>query len=177
MIKIVGGKHRSRKIEVPSYLEVPSKEMVREGIANALSSKIPGAKVLDLFAGSGALGIESLSRGASSCDFADVNRESIDCIKRNLSLLGETGECYHGDYLSALNHYQGKKYDIVFLDPPYKELAYYEKSLSFMLESGMLEVGSAIVVEYDMEPKLPLESFSRIKDYKYGKTKVKILWL
>ncbi len=88
MIKVVSGKYRTRNLEVPPHLEVPSKSVVRTGMMNALSMGIPGSVCLDLFAGSGALGIEALSRGAAYCVFCDKDRASIALIKENIKRCG-----------------------------------------------------------------------------------------
>lgn len=176
MIKIVGGKYRSRAIEVPSYLEVPSKSIVREGIANALFDKLNGSVCLDLFAGSGALGIEALSRGAKEVSFSDINPESIKAIKKNLSMLGESQEVFLGDYEAALKHYSSKQFDIVFLDPPYKNLESYKKAVDFLMKGNMVKDGGVIVIEYENDPGIAESGFAKVKTYSYGRTKVKILW-
>lgn len=176
MIKIVGGKYRSREIDVPSYLEVPTKSIVREGVMNALSMDIKGARCLDLFAGSGAMGIEFLSRGASYCLFSDINKEAITTIGNNLKKLNEgNGEAYLGDYESALNDYKGP-FDIIFVDPPYKNRNYYGKALEIVETKGLLSTSGVLCFEYEGDDPLPGIDGYRARIYKYGRTFVKICW-
>lgn len=180
MITIGGGLYRSRKIEVPSYLEVPTKSIVRLGVGNALSSYLEGAAVLDLFAGSGAVGIELLSRGASNCVFCDCNHEAIKTINDNLSNLGIADSLVkQGDYRDNLNRLknEGRRFSIVFIDPPYCDINAYEYSVSFLLNCNMLEEKGIVVIEYEGDNPLKNKSgFVRERVYHYGRTHVAIYW-
>src|SRR5574344_2965089 len=123
-VVIGSGLYRSRVIEGPSYLEVPTKSVVRVAIGNALVEKLPHATALDLFAGSGAVGIEFISRGADKCYFVDENQEAAKIIRDNLAKLKcDKGQVLCGDALKALDVLasNGAKFDIVFIDPPYAE--------------------------------------------------------
>lgn len=178
MIKIVAGKYRSRSIEVPSFLQVPTKSIVRTAIANALNGDLPSAQVLDLFAGSGALGIEALSRGASHCVFVDCISDATSTIERNLSVLHEThGEVFCLNALEALEKFGLEKriFDLVFLDPPYKEKELYAQCVKTLLDEGLLSSRGVIVNEYEGELVLPQTGFSFAKTYNYGRTNVLIL--
>lgn len=178
-VVIGGGKYRSRIIQVPSYLLVPTKSIVRMAAANALGEKLIQAQVLDLFAGSGALGLEALSRGAAWCDFFDCNPEAIKVVKDNLSSLKETNaEVRLADYENALEFLasQKKTYDIVFLDPPYAMKEIYAKVPSLLLEKGLLNPGAAVVLEYEGAIEPPVSSYARNKTYNYGKSRLMILW-
>ena len=121
MLKIAGGSYRSRIIETPSSLTVPTKSMVREAVANALAMDFRGAEVLDLFAGSGALGLEALSRGAKEAYFVDSAPEAYEVIAKNIASLKANGKAFCGDFDAELTsfHQAGIRFDIVFLDPPY----------------------------------------------------------
>lgn len=176
MLKVAGGKYRSRMLEVPNELTVPTKSMVREALANALKANLVGANVLDLFAGSGALGIELLSRGASKCSFVDVSFDAIRVIKHNLSLLKENnGYVYQEDFHSFLNKAK-EKFDIVLLDPPYKEIGWYQEILTILLNNDLINDGGCIVLEYENSLSVDETPFSRVRDYKYGRSKIKIFW-
>jgi 16S rRNA (guanine966-N2)-methyltransferase len=179
MIRIVGGKYRSRNIFTPDVdTTKPTKDMVREGIFSALGSSIIGANVLDLFAGSGALGIESLSRGANKALFIDNNRVAINVIKKNLLLLNEnSSEAILNSYQVAMEYFKksGATFDIVFLDPPYKENIYQE-IIDGLILSGVLSTYGIIVCESDKLLEINKNYFEKIKNYSYGKSKVTILW-
>lgn len=176
MLKVAGGKYRSRQLEVPPNGTVPTKSMVREAIANALLPMIPGARVLDLFAGSGALGIEMLSRGAKEAVFVDHSPEAARIITSNLVLLKETnGKVVCADFRSAIESFDAP-FDIVLLDPPYAELSWYDDAVQELLQHNLLKEGSAVMLEYEQEPTLDASSFSRSRSYRYGRTKVTILW-
>lgn len=176
MIKITSGKYRSRVLEVPSYLEVPSKSIVRTGMMNALSTYLEGTVVLDLFGGSGALAIEALSRGAAFAYIGELELEGVKTIERNLSTLKESNaRVIHGDYKEILNNYQDK-YDVVFLDPPYKMKEVYKEVPEYLLKNDRLSENAIVVLEYEGEIETPKECFSRTKEYHYGRTKVLIMW-
>jgi len=176
MIKVVAGKYRSRVLEVPPSLTVPTKSVVRLAIGNALSSVIKDANVLDLFAGSGALGIECLSRGARKCDFVDSSLEAIKVIKKNLDLLQEkNGLIHHCDFREFISTCSSS-YDIVLLDPPYKSLAFYEESISMILSHSLLNNDGVIMAEYEGNVTFNEEAFSKNKRYNHGRSKFILLW-
>ncbi|MCQ2772464.1 MAG: 16S rRNA (guanine(966)-N(2))-methyltransferase RsmD [Bacilli bacterium] len=175
MLKLVSGKYRSRSIDVPPNVTVPTKSMVRTAITNALMDELRGAEVLDLFAGSGALGFESLSRGAKHCVFVDSSKEAIDVIRKNAALLKETNcDILFMDYQLALDKFE-KPFDIIYLDPPYRMKEVYEKVPSIILEKGLLKEHGAIVLEYEGDITVHKELFSFAKEYSYGRTHVIIL--
>jgi 16S rRNA (guanine966-N2)-methyltransferase len=167
MLKIGAGKYRSRSLEVPASLTVPSKSITRLAIGNALSDLVSGAQVLDLFAGSGALGFEMLSRGAAFCDFVDLSSEATLCIAKNAQTLKETNlAIYHLDYQDALSAFANKKhYDIVLLDPPYAMKEVYRQVPETLLKLNLLSPEAALVLEYEGEIEAPLSLYasSRIK--------------
>ena len=176
MIQVVGGKYRTRNLEDPPHLEVHSKSIVRTGMMNALSMDLPGSICLDLFAGSGALGIEALSRGAKFCYFCDMDGSSVEVIKKNLATLKESNaKAIHSDFAGVLNNFSDK-YDIVFLDPPYAMKDVYKDVPRFLIENDRLTQNGVVVLEYEGEVEAPKELFSRFREYHYGRTKVMILW-
>lgn len=177
MLKIIGGKFKTRVIDTPNSDTLPSKNMVREAISSALRDKIVDADVLDLFSGSGAVGIEFISRGAKYCLFNDVSKEAYSIIQNNLNKLQIKGMGVSNlDYLSALERNKSMLFDIVFLDPPYKLKESYQNSIKYILDNHMLKEDGVIVIEYEGEVEVDEAAFSSIRDYKYGKTKIKILW-
>ncbi len=175
-MRIVGGKYRHRLIAQPkTILTRPTTDRVREALMSILGNEIIDAVVLDLFSGSGAFGIEALSRGAKEVYFNDHNLEAIKTIKKNLKDLNvnESYEIYFLDYLTLLNQLllKGKKFSIVFLDPPYKREDYYRNSVDKILQGLLLENG-IIVIESNNE--YDDERFN-IKQYRYGTIYLNIL--
>lgn len=176
MIKIIGGIYRSRVIQTPTSDTLPSKNMVRGAMISALGRGIEDTRVLDLFAGSGALGIEALSQGASYCDFVDLAREAVKVIEGNLKTLKEThGKVHLANYESFLQNYAGEPYDVVFIDPPYRMKDSYQHALSILLDKKMLRDDACVILEYEGDIEVDVAPFKEVRDYKYGKTKVKLL--
>ncbi len=123
-MRIVAGSARSRVIHAPEGRDTrPTLDRVRENLFNVLSRRVPGARVLDLFAGSGALALEALSRGAESAVLVDHDRAAIRCIRENVSTLGfeDAALVLQADWQAAANQLQreGHLFDLIFLDPPY----------------------------------------------------------
>lgn len=175
MLKLVSGKYRSRSIDVPPSVTVPTKSMVRTAIGNALQDELRGASVLDLFAGSGALGFESLSRGAKHCIFVDASKEAIDVLKKNQAVLKESNcEIIFADYKEALKRFK-TKFDIVYLDPPYKMKEVYAEVPKLLLELDLLTDNAAVVLEYEGDIEAPVDLYSFSKVYNYGRTHVLLL--
>jgi len=124
MIRIIGGEAKGRAIEAPGGVSTrPTRAIVREAMFGMLQSAVQGSRVLDLFAGSGALGLEALSRGAERAVFADKDIRAISIVKRNLSKLGfsEKASIFCGTYDFALRKLMTDNalFDIILLDPPY----------------------------------------------------------
>lgn len=177
MIRIFGGKYNSRIIEAPNELTVPTKARVREAMGSALKNEIVGGIALDLFAGSGALGIEALSIGAKQAYFVDTSISAIKCIKSNLAKLGikEEAKVFHLDALMALKSFEGIKFSIIYIDPPYAMKSLYIDSVNLILEKELLEDDGVIMIEYEGEVPSSFSSYSRQKSYNYGRSKVLLL--
>jgi 16S rRNA (guanine966-N2)-methyltransferase len=153
-MRIVGGEFRGRPLATPRHEGLrPTSDRVREAVFNILAHGIPdftlaGAKVIDLFAGSGALGLEALSRGASFCLFIDQDAEARALIRRNIELLGLAGvtRIFRRDAteLGPAGHRGG--FSLVFLDPPY-ERGLGEKALASAATGGWLRPGAVAVLE------------------------------
>lgn len=155
MLRIIGGKWRGRKLRFPPSPEIrPTPDRVRETLFNWLAPRMPGARCLDLFAGSGALGLESLSRGADHVTFVERDSAAVRELRARLSEWGATGaEVEHGDAMSFLGG-TGGPYDIVFLDPPFDSDAVTVAAR--LLEQGQwLAPGALIYVECAARNGLP----------------------
>lgn len=149
MLKIIAGKFKGQNIAFPkSNLVRPTTNMVREAVFNMIQFDIHNSIVLDLFAGSGAYGIESISRGATKAIFNDKASISTTCIRNNLDKLKITNfDLYKMDFASLLKTKQGTEMNIIFLDPPYAKTEYYEKALSLIFAYKLLKSNGYIVIE------------------------------
>lgn len=175
-MRIVGGLYRHRIIEWPDDQTNtrPTKDRVREAIFSAINN-IEGYSVLDLYAGSGAMGLEALSRGAGYCYFVDIASVALKTIKKNISSLGIDEKNYQiiaKKDIDAINNIN-KKIDLLILDPPYKEGKYeqiIEKCAPILAEHHI------IVCEADHKLSFNESDYKKIKEYKYGDILVTILW-
>ncbi len=120
-MRIIAGTAGRRAIRVPSHVTRPTTDFVRQAVFSILGETVCGARVLDLFAGSGALGLEALSRGAESCVFVDNHRQAADTISRNLESTGLKGGRVLREDAGAFLSRDRCQYDLVFADPPYRK--------------------------------------------------------
>ena len=175
MIRIGAGKYRSRVIATPDYGTEPTKNMVRKAMMSMTQHYLEDANVLDLFAGSGALGIEALSLGATQATFVDASTSAAKIIRDNLALLREThGVVLCSDYRGAFARMRGP-FDLVFIDPPYEMKEAYQECLDALLAGNLLSPHCAVVLEYEGQLELKHDAFASRRDYTYGKTKVILL--
>ena len=176
-MRVISGKIRGKKLySLEGDNTRPTTDRVKENIFNLITDYVFGATVLDLFAGSGALGIEALSRGAAYCDFVENSKAAAGVVDKNL---GETpfnteSSVFLGDFIAFLEK-TDKAYDVIFLDPPYKA-GYYKKALEMIMKRSPLHGDGIVVMERDAAtlPELA-EGFEIIKERKYGHTSVSIL--
>lgn len=168
-MRVIAGIYRGKKLKEFSLSSTkPTLDRVKESLFSSIQFDLIGAKVLDLFAGTGALGIESLSRGATSVEFVDSNPEAIKIIKQNLQ--GIDGKTYvtKSDYMTYLNQalLTGKRYNIILLDPPF-DTNFGIKAIEFIINNNLLEDGGIIMYE-----KLYTTPFELNKDgYVYNQKK------
>ncbi len=170
MLEVFGGKYKGKKLNVPEEGTVPTKNRVREALFDILGHNLKGLIFLDLFAGSGAVGIEALSQGADAAYFVDKAKEATKIIAANLKGI-EGGHVLNLDFREALEQFEkeGTKFDIVFLDPPYKSAWLYHVAVSFLKEKGLLNPGYRIVIEGEGDPSL-VEDLKPFRVYHYGRT-------
>ena len=172
-MRVITGKARGVALKTPDGQHTrPTSDRVKEALFSIIQFDIPGTTVLDLFGGTGQLGIEALSRGAKKAVFVDEREDACRLIKENLrrTKLEQDGQVVRSDYLSYLNRCR-EKFGIIFLDPPYAEV-FLENSLKRITEIDILESGGIMVAERPLGKELPWDfpGYSRSKDYKYGKT-------
>ncbi len=174
-MRVITGTARGRKLKALEGMDVrPTTDMVKEAVFSIVQFDVAGSNVLDLFAGSGQLGIEALSRGASNCVFVDANRESIKVIEDNVKSV-EFNEQSKILNLDAINYLKTCKmtFDIAFLDPPY-ENGLIEAALPMLCEH--LSDRGVIICEHEKKLVLP-DNFGKMikfKTYKYGRVEVTV---
>ena len=171
-MRVISGKARGVNLKTPEgILTRPTIDRVKEALFSIINFDIPASNVLDLFGGTGQLGIEALSRGAKSAVFVDQREDACKLIKENLrrTKLEQDAKVVRMDYLDYLKRCK-EKFDIIFLDPPYAEV-FLENALKCITEIDILQSGGIIVAERPLGKDLPwdFEGYTRSKDYKYGK--------
>ena len=172
-MRIIGGKYRSRILADFAGQDVrPTSDRARESLFNILSMKVLGARVLDLFCGSGALGIESLSRGAKEAVFNDLSKDSLVIVRKNLATLkidanGEEAKISHADYTLCLESVRGQ-FDIIFIDPPYR-FDYGKKALEMIAKKNLLTDNGVAVYERDCAFEGEIDGLEKYDERKYGK--------
>lgn len=153
----------------------PTTDRVKESLFNMINSYIMESEVLDLFAGTGSLGIECLSRGAKSCTFVDISKESIDIVKSNVKKARVESESIilNLDFKTAIDKLklQNSKFDIIFMDPPYYKNMFIE-AIEKIDNSNLLNEDGIIVVEHDTNDLFPdkICKLEKTRDKKYGNT-------
>ncbi len=180
-MRIIAGTFRGRALasvgkgDADAHLR-PTTDRVRENLFNLLTNAavIPGARVLDLFAGTGALGLEALSRGAAHVTFVDNGRIAAELIRKNVGLTGSAGRTtlLRRD-AARLNANPGAPFDLIFLDPPYG-MGLGEKALASALQTGWIAAGALIVWEENAPMPAP-PGFAETDRRKYGDTHVTML--
>lgn len=172
-MRIIAGIRKGMPLLAPKGLNTrPTLDRVKESVFGILQFELEGKTVLDLFAGSGGLGLEALSRGAKFCVFNDQARESAEVVRRNVEKLkfDEVSAVYSLDSFVLLKKaaQEGYRFDIVFLDPPYGAVI-LEKTMGEMLSLGLLNDGFTIVAEHSPKaPPMPVQGFYLRDNRRYG---------
>ncbi len=168
-MRVITGVARGRKLLEPDGMDIrPTTDMVKEAMFNIVQFDIEGRRVLDLFAGSGQLGIEALSRGAAEVVFCDESPKSIRLVLANLERCGLKGRVEIGDSIAYLR--RGGKFDLIFMDPPY-DTNLLEKALEVIQNVDILNSGGIIICESRREKSLPELSppYRKTMTRRYGK--------
>lgn len=171
-MRVIGGEKRGTKLfSLEGNDTRPTTDRVKESLFNIIQWEIRDKKVLDLFAGSGGLGIEALSRGASYAVFVDGNEDAVKIIRKNIEKLRYEEKCsiLYADYKKVLNNIQN--YDIIFLDPPYKS-DLIEKSLHLILTNKLLSQDGIVICETEKNRQFQYNGFFMKKEVCYGITKL-----
>lgn len=173
-MRIVAGEFKGRKLEMPENYDIrPTSEKVKEAIFSMIAGNIPDAVCVDLFSGTGSIGLEAISRGATKCYFCDNSKTSLEITKRNI------GKCkaedramvISGDFEKGLSMISDResKVDIIFLDPPYKE-GLYERCFEMISNLNCLADDGIIVAEHHSKDLFAenISGFEKLKEKKYG---------
>jgi len=174
-MRVITGTARGRKLREPAGEAIrPTTDMVKEAIFNIIQFDIEGRRVLDLFAGTGQLGIEALSRGAASCVFVDEAPEAVKLVRQNLENCELRGDVRQDESLRYIS--RADKFDLIFLDPPYGTKL-LDKALQKIYEFDILTDGGIIVCEHSRE--VPVADapapYTKGREYRYGKVILTII--
>lgn len=172
-MRVISGSAKGISLKTPKGMTTrPTADRVKEALFSIIQFDIPGAKVLDLFGGTGQLGIEALSRGAKSAVFVDESQDACSLIRENLNTarLYAESQVIRSDYMNYLNHCH-QKFDLIFLDPPYAEV-FLENAIKTITQIDILQTDGIIVCERPYGKVLNFEEseYARSRDYKYGST-------
>ncbi len=175
-MRVISGTARGMKLQTPKGMSTrPTTDRVKESMFNIINFRIRESRVLDIFAGSGALGIEALSRGAHSCTFVDSSRESIGIINENLqkARLDGRADVVASKVELALSKLSNEKFDMIFMDPPYCK-GFIEPVLESIVDNNVLDSDGIVVVEHDSSDKTPqnIKTLVKSDERTYGGTTI-----
>lgn len=171
-MRVISGTKRGKKLREPDNYDIrPTTDMVKESLFNIIQFDIEGRRVLDLFAGTGQLGIECLSRGAAEVTFVDQSREAVAIVKENLKSCGFEARVVQSDSIAFLG--RGEKFDVILIDPPYATNL-VDKALEIINFVDILTEGGIIMCESGREKPMPDMNmpYFKCKEYTYGKVKL-----
>ena len=175
-MRVIAGKCKRLVLNtVPGDNTRPTTDRIKETLFNMISDEVVDSDFLDLFAGSGQIGIEALSRYASHATFVDNNRKAIECINNNIIKchLEDEADVINSNCLSALKRFDNNSFDIIFLDPPYNK-GYEREILEYLSESNILRKDGLIIVEADLNTDFNYVdglSFAIVRDKQYKTNK------
>ena len=177
-MRVIAGSARSLKLVTIDSMDTrPTTDRIKETLFNMLSNDIPGCRFLDVFSGSGAIGIEALSRGAAMAVFVENSRKAVECINKNLAFtkLADRAQVLSADAVQAVGmlERQGQAFDVIFMDPPYnhaleREVLYALAATELVGEDTLIVVESSLETEFDYLEELPF-TIQRVKEYKTNK--------
>lgn len=173
-MRVITGTARGRKLREPQGMDIrPTTDMVKEAVFNIVQFDVEGRKVLDLFAGTGQLGIEAASRGAQSVTFVDQSRDAVRLVQTNLDHCQLKGKVLQTDSIAFLERCE--KFDLIFIDPPY-DSGLCAAALQKIFKFDILSEGGIIICETRREETLPDPElpYQKRKDYRYGKVKLTV---
>ncbi len=171
-MRVITGTARGRRLKEPTGFDIrPTTDQVKEAIFNICQFDVEGRRVLDLFGGTGQLGIEAKSRGAAAVDIVDQSREAVKLIRENIKSTGMEIRVHQRDAMEFLR--EAGQYDLILLDPPYRsDLA--ENALVHIKLFDKLSIGGIIICETEVKTILPEmeKPYGKLREYRYGKVKL-----
>ena len=166
-MRIISGRFKGKPLKDLKYDHIrPTADKVKQALFTKLQFEIEGARVLDLFCGTGGLGIEAISRGAKEVIFVDKNPKSVALTKENLRSIKSDAKVYNVPFDKALEKVQGK-FDLIILDPPYKS-GFYEKAISLISQRELLAEEGTIVCEHNKDDVFDYSLFDVYDEKTYG---------
>lgn len=173
-MRVITGSARGRRLKEPKNYDIrPTTDMVKEAVFNIIQCDVEGRRVLDLFAGTGQMGIEALSRGAAEVVFTDENREAVALVRENLKTCGFTARVEQTESVTYLG--RGEPFDLIFVDPPY-DTGLIDSALQKIQNVDILSDGGIIICESRREKTMPEMSapFAKTLERCYGKVKITV---
>ena len=181
-MRIIAGEARGRTLFAPNGVETrPTSDKIRGSLFNILNGRVADAEVIDLFGGTGALALEALSRGAARAVISDSSHTAIACIRRNAEnvlkdSLQERALILKSDYRSAITSVTGRRFDLIFLDPPYRMLEVYADAIHRLDMQGSIHPDAVIIAERKSSASLAYPEEFEIYDTRlYGETAIDFL--
>lgn len=166
-MRIISGKYKGRVLQENHYDHIrPTTDKVKQALFTKLQFEIEGARVLDLFCGTGGLGIEAISRGAREVVFVDQNERSVSLTKKNLASINESARVVKSDAVKFLEREKGQ-YDLILIDPPYNSEV-YEKIINVIYNNNLLAKEGTIVCEHSKQRPFSWEPFDVYDEKNYG---------
>lgn len=177
-LKVIAGKYKGKQLEIPNNEDIrPTQNYLKEAVFNTIQFEIEGASFLDMFAGTGSIGIEAISRGALFLDFIDESFDSITTIKKNLHFTDENDDYRVIKYKISSKSpcsAQFRNYDFIFMDPPYKR-GYVKKGVMFVERCNLLSPNGILIIESLENEKYGTLEYKCFKEIKYSKKFVRFL--
>ncbi|WP_138158806.1 16S rRNA (guanine(966)-N(2))-methyltransferase RsmD [Peptoniphilus catoniae] len=177
-MRVIAGKNKGTKLFSPKNLNVrPTEDRVRENVFNLISHNLYGTRALDLFSGSGAIGIEFLSRGSKEVYFLEKSPQALDIIRKNLDKtnLNDKASVVASDSIRFIQEFHGESFDYIYIDPPYKDSKLYFESIKNIKKYNLANKDSVIITEEDVKYIRDYSDYlNLIKEKKYGNTCIRI---
>ncbi|MGO3751143.1 MAG: 16S rRNA (guanine(966)-N(2))-methyltransferase RsmD [Peptoniphilaceae bacterium] len=177
-MRVISGKNRGLKLFSPKDLETrPTEDRVKENVFNLIGPNFYGSKVIDLFSGSGAIGIEFISRGSELVYFIENNKRAIEIINKNIAKakVEKNAKILKDNAVKVIKNFNNEVFDFIYIDPPYKNSEIYIDSIKEILKANLLNDESLVIIEEDYSLKQDYSQYlNLVKEKKYGTSSISI---